>query len=236
MSARVRRIAGWIVLLCLVRVGGTFGGERRALPAAEDLRRCILEVVRSYPTDGTHGYYWPKDSAWAGTTRDLVYDGTKVADGDPQGRCYCCGLTFEVLVRAWERLCLERREPFRIHDLSAEDLLRFRGLWYGTDGTRSMIPHALETLGIGTTVQRWEDARAGDFVQLWRHSGSGHSVVFLAWVKDAEGRRTGIRYWSSQKATRGIGEREESIGADGVDAEQIFIGRAGAAAPAPRKR
>src|SRR5262245_774569 len=64
-------------------------------PAAGDLNALVLRVAESYPRDGTHTYHWPKGSSWAGTTRDLFYLGRRVADGDPQGRAYCCGLTFE---------------------------------------------------------------------------------------------------------------------------------------------
>ncbi len=204
------------------------------LPPADRFRALVLEVLRSYPADGTHDYYWPKTGSWAGTTRTLTYDGQTVADGDPQGRSYCCGLTFEVFFRAWERWCTEEKRPFRIADLSAEDLLRFRGLWYGVDGDRRLIQNAVVAYRLGAPVDRLEDARPGDFVQFWRHSGSGHSVVLLDWLRDADGKLIGLRYWSSQKATRGIGEREERFGeTEGVDRNQVYVARVGEDRPAP---
>src|SRR5438874_2444313 len=72
------------------------------LPLATDFAKRVLELAKSYPADGTHRYHWPKGSSWEGTTRDLVYLGQKVATGDPEKRCYCCGLTFEVFFRAYE--------------------------------------------------------------------------------------------------------------------------------------
>lgn len=226
MRGRVALVLTAVVLGCTA-----LAKDPAPLPPADDFHACVLAIVRTYPTDGTHDYYWPKGSDWAGTTRDLTYDGRKVADGDSQQRCYCCGLTFEVLFRAWERWCVDGKRPFRIGDLSADDLLRFRSLWYGNDGNRRMIPHALEEFKLGRSVERLEDAQPGDFVQLWRKSGSGHSVVFLGWKRDADGKIAGIRYWSSQKATHGIGEREEAFGGEtGVDPEQVYVARVGAVA------
>lgn len=231
MMRRMAVVVAAIVCGCCV-----FAKDPAPLPTADEFHACVLAIVKGYPTDGTNGYYWPKGSDWAGTTRDLMYEGRKVADGDPQGRCYCCGLTFEVLFRAWEKWCADHKAPFRIGDLSADDLLKFRGLWFGNDGNRKMIPHALEEFKIGHAVERLEDALPGDFVQLWRKSGSGHSVVFLGWTKDPAGKISGIRYWSSQKATNGIGEREEAFGGEaGVDPEQVYVARVGGTKAGVRK-
>ena len=71
------------------------------------------------------------------------------------------------------------------------------------------------------------DARRGDFAQIWRNNGSGHSVVFLDWVRE-DGAIVGLRYWSTQPATDGIGERVERFdGERGVDREQIWLARVG---------
>ncbi len=204
--------------------------EKPVVPPAGEFHEALLAVIATYPTDGTHAYWWPKDSAWAGTTRDLVYQGQVVAEGDPQGRCYCCGLTFEVFFRAWEKWCTDRKRTFRIGDLTAEALLAMRGLWYGSgaDGDRTLIRHALVTHRLGFAVDSLADARPGDFVQFWRKSGSGHSVVFQAWVRGADGGIRGIRYWSCQKATQGIGVREEEFGGEqGVDPAQVYVARVG---------
>lgn len=229
MTVKHVRAGRWAALLAALFAVGAAAKDPPRLPPAERFRALVLDVVKSYPTDGTHDYHWPKGSAWAGTTRTLTYEGKAVADGDPEGRCYCCGLTFEVFFRAWERWCAEEKRPFRIGELSAEDLLRFRGLWYGTDGDRRLIQNALVTYGLGTAVERLDDARPGDFVQFWRHSGSGHSVVFLAWLRDGEGKIEGLRYWSSQKATNGIGEREERLSEkEGINAKEVYVARVGA--------
>src|SRR3954447_14882157 len=72
------------------------------VPTEDELTPFVLEVLRSYPTDGPHTYYWPKGSTWTGTTRDLFYERTRVCDADPEKSAFCCGLTWEVFFRAWE--------------------------------------------------------------------------------------------------------------------------------------
>lgn len=227
MMVKIVRPAVAAALAALLAVAAP-ARESAPLPPADEFRAAVLAIVKTYPTDGTHAYWWPKGSSWAGTTRDLVYEGSKVADGDPQGRCYCCGLTFEVFFRAWEKWCAGKKKPFRIADLSADDLVKMRGLWYGTDGDRRLIQNAVVRYEVGTAVEKLEDARPGDFVQLWRHSGTGHSVVFLGWTRDGGGKIDGIRYWSTQKSTDGIGEREEKFGGEkGVDPAQVYPARVG---------
>ncbi len=174
------------------------------LPATGELNALVLKIAESYPRDGTHPYHWPKGSSWAGTTRDLFYLGTRIADGDPQGRAYCCGLTFEVLIRAWEAWSRARKADFRIGDLDAPALLRLRSDWYCSGSERRGPVAALVPRGLGVEVARIEDARPGDFVQIWRKNGSGHSVIFVA----REG--GGLKYWSTQNATNGIGYRTET--------------------------
>ncbi|MBN1902527.1 hypothetical protein JW926_14470 [Candidatus Sumerlaeota bacterium] len=39
---------------------------------------------------------------------------------------------------------------------------------------------------------------------------SDHGVIFDGWIRDGEGNKTKIRYWSSQSSANGIGFREEN--------------------------
>ncbi|MBI3272981.1 MAG: hypothetical protein HYZ53_28590 [Planctomycetes bacterium] len=199
------------------------------LPLEDVFTASVLSVVKAYPTDGTHGYYWPKGENWPGTTCDLDYLGVRVCEADPQKRCYCCGLTFEVFVQAWKSWCEARRAEFRMPGLDAKDLLALRGDWFGSTGdTQRTLQHAIVSRGLGRAIGRPDDARPGDFVQLWRRNGTGHSVVFLEWKRDAQGRARALRYWSTQKSTKGIGEREEPLtGKDGIDPERVHIVRIG---------
>lgn len=190
---------------------------------ASDLNDEILKTLRTYPTDGSYGYHWPKDSSWEGTTQDLFYRGVKICTGDPQKRSYCCGLTYEVFVRSHQSLGRES-----IGTLSVGQMHELRRRWFG-DSTqipdrRKLVQEALTTMGLGRPVAM-DDAKPGDFVQLWRHNGSGHSAIFLEWVRDG-GRIVGITYWSSQKSTGGIGTKTERISPSEVKADAIFLARA----------
>lgn len=156
----------------------------------------VVEVARSFPDGG--GYHWKSGST--GVTEPVNFRGECLLEAT-EGGGFCCGYTFAVAVRvAEERGLLEGK--------SVEDLKRFLKDWYGAPGgDKTLVVLAVENLGIGRAVPL-EEARAGDFVQLWRGGGSGHSVIFLNWIEE-DGRRLGFRYRSSQKKTDGIGDRTE---------------------------
>jgi hypothetical protein len=211
------------------------GGGDGPIPKLGELNSHILRAFESYPRDGSHGYWWPRGSSWEGTTRDLVYLGEKVATGDPRKRSYCSGFTFEVFFRAYESWCEEEKVPFRIGKLNAATIGDFRRAWYGSDGDRRTLAHALVDFELGTLVEKWEEAKPGDFVQLWRHDGSGHSAIFLEWKKNGS-EIAGIRYGSSQKSTGGIGVAAEDFGDSGraVDRNQVYLVRVGRGAGSSR--
>ncbi|MHC4607570.1 MAG: hypothetical protein ACYTAF_11685 [Planctomycetota bacterium] len=179
-----------------------------------DLNALVLDVLREYPADGSYGYFWPKEGAWEGTTKDVVYGGRKLATGDPQRRSYCCGLMFEVYVEA-----LVRAHGGPAPGVTADDLHELRLRMFGDSKQkperRRLVQFALESTGLGRAVDP-TDARPGDFVQFWRSNGTGHSAVFLGWTDDG-----GIRYWSTQESTGGIAEKTEEPAPD-----EIYFGRA----------
>ena len=188
--------------------------------ASPDPNAVVLDTLRRYPTDGTYSYFWPKEGSWDGTTEAIEVDGVLLTQGDPQKRSYCCGLTYEVFLKA--RRALGETAP-------APSLKELKLRWYGTSKEaperRRLVAFAIESLGFGRCAASLEEARPGDFVQFWRHNGSGHSAIFLGWVRE-EGRIAGITYWSSQKSTGGIGTATERIGdRDGVKREEIYLAR-----------
>ncbi len=208
---------------------------RHDVPAPGELNSYVLEVLASYPADGTHRYWWPRGKdgrGWSGNTRDLRYGGKVLFRGDPQGRAYCCGLTFEVFVRAWRLWCKRTNRPWTIHGLDASGVRRLQKQWFGSSKDKTCIRTALVANGLGTRITDWKQARAGDFVQLWRANGSGHSVVFLDWVRKDD-RVIGLEYWSTQKSTKGIGRRKEyflaSKGKRRLLREKLYLCRVGVA-------
>ncbi len=202
------------------------------VPPESSLQPFVLATLRAYPMDGTHPYHWPKSGNWKGCTRDLHYQGELLAAGDPQGRAYCCGLTFEVFLRAWMSWCDAEARERRILDFGRDEVRKLQSDWFGSAEERTCVRHALLSRGLGREISNWDEARAGDFVQLWRHDGSGHSVIFLAWER-AGSKITGLRYWSTQNSTKGIGERVERFG-DGkrdLKISEFYVVRAGVIPP-----
>lgn len=49
----------------------------------------------------------------------------------------------------------------------------------------------------------------GDFVQIWRRSGSGHAALVTGTLVSSNGRPIGLCYWTSNQGTNGYGEQCE---------------------------
>jgi hypothetical protein len=46
---------------------------------------------------------------------------------------------------------------------------------------------AVEEYGLGKGINRFEDARAGDFMDISRTNGTGHTVIFQNWIRNGKG-------------------------------------------------
>lgn len=151
----------------------------------------ILAVAQSLPRGG--GYHWDSSGSTGGVLADVVHEGETIVRA---GRgTYCSGITFDVW---WRALGLAGVEL----GLTADELRALQRRWYiAAPGLRRGPLDALEPLGLG--VDTSADPRPGDFAQLWRRDGSGHTVIVLEHAGDA------IRYLSSQASTGGIGTRVE---------------------------
>ncbi len=196
-------------------------------PEVSDFNAVVMRYLETYPTDGTNGYYWPSGSDWNGTTRDIWYRDVLVAEGDAEGRCYCVGLTWEVYMRAWDDVDRSTGGDGTINGMEVADLDTFRVDWYVRDLDGAGPSVAMDHYGVGEEITDASKLRPGDFVQFWRHSGSGHNVVFIDWLTDGDGEITGIEYWSTQSSTDGVGYNSESFGSSGskIDRNLVFAGR-----------
>ncbi|NOY24550.1 MAG: hypothetical protein GXP62_01620 [Oligoflexia bacterium] len=196
-------------------------------PVDSDFNATVLKMLATYPTDGSYGYYWPSDSDWAGTTQDIRYRDTLVAQGDPEHRSYCSGITWETFMRAWTQIDLQTGGDGTLNGMTVDDLYDFRTDWYVRDLWGDGVGLAVENYGIGERVTDWADVRPGDYVQIWRYSGSGHTFVFIDWLTDDDGAITGLRYWSSQGSTDGIAYNDEDFGSGGsdIDPNYFFVAR-----------
>lgn len=160
-----------------------------------ELNDKVLQVISTIPTDGSFPYLWKKEGSYAGVTKDLIYKGETIAKADPP-HTYCCGLEFEIYFRA--------AELAKIDLGSVQEVKRMRSLWFIAVAGKTKGPvDALVERGLGIEVS-FNEAKAGDFMQLWRADGSGHSVTFLRYQPPV-----GVRYFSTQPITNGPGERTE---------------------------
>jgi hypothetical protein len=189
-----------------------------AKPQAADGPRAVLAIARSFEDGG--GYVWENGS---GAPRAIEFDGETIVKAQEKGT-YCSGFTFSVVMQA-------ASERGLLQGKSAEEVRRFQKEWYGVpkDAAEKQCAIAVERLGIGRHVKNLDDARPGDFVQIWRTNKSGHSVVLVGLVR-GDGRIIGLKYRSSQKSTDGIGDRIEYFadvaGREGkVDRLRTYVAR-----------
>lgn len=162
-----------------------------ALPQARGYRFCPAPRSADDPVN-------PRDPDHDGTSRSLAFGGEVVARGAADGATYCCGVTFE----AW----FDAGVP---EGATPDELRRTLAEWFCPTMGHDGVVSALARRGWGERVTL-DAARPGDLCQFWRSvdlaAPSGHSVLFLGF----DGRR--LRYWSSQRATAGIGVHTEEVG------------------------
>ncbi len=180
--------------------------------------RSVVDVARSFKDGG--GYLWESST---GTPCAIEHDGQVILKAQPKGT-YCSGFTFAVAMQA-------AAERGLLAGKNVVDVQRFQKQWYGSaeDAADRQCAMAVKQLGIGVEVRQLDDARPGDFVQLWRTNKSGHSVVLLELLREGE-QIIGLHYRSSQKSTDGIGDRTEYFadvpGREGkLDRSRIDIAR-----------
>lgn len=178
-------------------------------PTDIDMNGYAVDILEEYPRDGTHPYSWV--NTYTGVTRDLYYKGELIAWDNPNGSksCYCCGLTFEDFFRAMQQLNSDLNLGEDINGMTAADMRYFIHLWFVQSTWGDGPGIALRYFGLGDNISQFNDVKKGDYVQLWRTTGSGHSVIFINWTTNAAGDTTGIRYWSTQGSTNGINYNTE---------------------------
>jgi hypothetical protein len=194
--------------------------ERTPERTPADLNAEVIEEAERH-AGGGYNNRW----AGSGTMQEIRFKGERILAAG-QGGTYCCGYTFNVFMNVAQQHRL-------LDDLTVDQVRALQKHWYGSVPDshdqaelirETQIRYALTLLGLGTGVEP-EDARPGDFLQFWRQR-SGHSVVFLGWVRE-DGEVVGLRYRSSQGATDGIGEHTERFADHGgsVDPQRMYFAR-----------
>jgi hypothetical protein len=136
----------------------------------------------------------------------------------PRTTSYCSGSSYTAFIEtmnllfpdAGSRISADRLEALRMQEPDGsrrEDWVKFWGYW-NADGPGSQFA-LVQYSGMGKEISP-KDARPGDFVNINWKSGLGHSVVFLGWVVDGEGKKF-VRYWSSQTGTHGLGDQTSAL-------------------------
>jgi hypothetical protein len=115
-----------------------------------------------------------------------------------------------------------------LNGMSVADVDDFRVDWFVRDLDGAGPSIALKNYGVGTLVSDVAPFRPGEFVQFWRHPGSGHSVIFTDGLKEGD-EIVGIEYWSTQSSTDGVGCNSEYFGSRGsrIDPNLVFGARGG---------
>lgn len=169
---------------------------------AQTTQRSTVDIAREFPDGGGYNRQWKG----SGSPEAILHQGEVILPIS-EGGTFCCGYTLAVVVQA-------ATERELLADKSVEQVKKFHKDWFGVpDGPeRTLCTFAMEELGVGHAVPLAE-AMPGDFVQLWRTSGSGHSVLFLEWIIE-EGKQVGFRYRSSQGSTDGIANKVEYFSDD----------------------
>ena len=181
-----------------------------------NLNERVLELIKTYPTDGTHGYHWV--SGFDGSTRDIHYQDRLIMKANEEKQTYCCGLTLEVYLRI---MIDELNYPLG----DFQDVINLKRHWFCASGKYSKARDyrgpvdALVPIGLGIEIQR-QDPMAGDFAQIWRKNGSGHSTILTDKII------TNVDYWSTQTSTKGIGYRKEFFEGVNNPITNIYIVRA----------
>lgn len=213
MAKSVYWIIAVLVLLAVISTPPAYLQAPLPSVAEAPLNPYVLKTMEDYQP-GPFPYLLNDDYAnYNGVTRDISYQGRVLARAHPGGdrASYCVGITFEVFFRAMQ----DRNRELGIsaddfNGMGWDNLFDFMLDWYAAKGpqTVSNVVVAVAKYGVGQEVNDWGEAEPGDFIQFLRKSGSGHTAVFLQWVRSDQ-QIVGVTYWSSQTSTNGIGVHSE---------------------------
>jgi len=212
---RTMGIAGDGIIISGSSDGITTSGNKQQNDVNSDgtLNKYVLDMIKTYKI-GDYPYLLNDDyQNYNGVTEDLYYDGELLLKAHPNGNraSYCTGITFEVFFKAMQKR--NRNLGIDINNfngMNKEELYDFALTWYVAKGPKdiSNMALAMEKYGVGKRIHNMEELRAGDFIDFSRENDTGHSAVFINWVR-ARDEIIGFKYWSSQGSTNGISYKEE---------------------------
>jgi hypothetical protein len=177
----------------------------------------VVSVAKEFETLATGGYKWKDKSGKPSTGMpiDIYFKGADPIFKKPEdGSTYCTGYTFSVAFT----VALNRG---LLNDFTDKDIAKMQEVWNAgdpksypklcVDAISKPLASNLKALGKEVTI---EQAKAGDFCQIWRSTTSGHSVIVLEMIKK-DNKIVGIKYYSSNSTKNpttnrsGAGENTE---------------------------
>ncbi|MGH4052513.1 MAG: Ig-like domain-containing protein [Clostridium sp.] len=199
------------------------------------LNSYVAKAISAYEI-GKYSYLLNNDyQHYNGVTQDIVYNGATLLRANPDGSksSHCVGLTFEVFFKAMQTRNTDAgisKDSF--NNMSYENMTDAMLTWYSALGTLKsqgdQLAAAIEKYGLGTRITNLEEVRTGDFIDFSRTTGSGHTAVFINWIRD-NNNIIGFKYWSTNVSTNGINYKEEyfsdSVKEGTVYRNQLYIGR-----------
>ena len=211
-----------------------------AIANKSELNNYVLKVIPSYD-GGRYPYLLNNDyDHYNGVTENIIYQGSPIAKANPNGSksSHCVGLTYEVFFKAMKERNKEAGiSPDNFNNMTLNNMRDFMLTWYDAVGTPKskgdQLAGAIVKYGLGNQITRLEDAKAGDFIDFSR-TKSGHTAVFINWLRDDKGNIVGFKFWSTQESTNGIAYKQEYFSDNPkgafkgtVNRNQLYIGRVG---------
>ncbi len=173
-----------------------------------------VDSVQSHAMDGG-GYFIGVDSIPAESPigYNLKLFGNSLIN-PPRTTSYCSGSSYTAFITALDfilpngskKISKDRLEALRMQEPNGgrrDDWVKYWGIW-NADGFGSQYA-LVQYSHMGIDVKPI-DAMPGDFMNISWKSGIGHSVVFLGWYINKDGKKC-VVYWSSQKGTNGFGDQ-----------------------------
>lgn len=172
-----------------------------------DYNEQVVQIAKLYSSGG---YKWVAGSD--GVPESIYFKDQEILTMPADKKTYCCGFTFWVAMRVLESNRL-------IDEMTVNEIKTFQKQFFGSAPTpqKKLCAYAIPTLGVGKEIV-FDRCKEGDFVQLWRTNGSGHSVIFYKWIINKNNNnKIGFEYYGTQTATGGMGLHEEYFSGSGGD-------------------
>ncbi len=214
-----------LVAVCLLLSGGVVEPDKaqntnhfqRYHRQAKGFNLLVLkgvDAVQSHSLDGGGYFIGVKaDPPESPICYDIALGGKSLIDA-PRSTSFCSGASYAAFIEA-TNYYLKANSRQKVTDVQIEALRmqepdgkrREDGVkawgWWNADGFGCHFS-LVQLMKAGERISP-KDAKPGDFMNISWKSGLGHSVVFLGWEANSEG-KNGVRFWSSQTSTNGLGD------------------------------